>query len=61
MRLPYFLSPVVALAILALGVIYYVTRFLLFPRVFGYNLELVTVDLSDGSQVSRYRMRKSKG
>lgn len=59
--LPYYLSPVVALAILALGVIYYVTRFLLFPKIFGYNLDLVTVDLSDGSQVSRYKTRKSRG
>lgn len=59
--LPYYLSPVVALGILALGVIYYVTRFLLLPRVFGYKLELVTVGLSDGSQVSRYRMKKPKG
>ncbi|KAJ5578205.1 uncharacterized protein N7459_007169 [Penicillium hispanicum] len=51
--LPYYLSPVVALAILTLGVIYYVARFVLFPWVFNYELDLVAVDLSDGSQVSR--------
>ncbi|KAJ5204483.1 uncharacterized protein N7498_005362 [Penicillium cinerascens] len=59
--LPYYLSPVVAMAILALGVIYYVIRFLLFPKIFGYDLDLMTVDLSDGSQVSRYRTRKTRG
>ena len=37
--LPYYLSPVVALAILSLGVIYYVTRFVLFPWLFKYKLE----------------------
>lgn len=59
--LPYYLSPVVALAILALGVIYYVARFVLFPWVFNYKLELVAVGLSDGSQVSRYKIRKNSG
>jgi hypothetical protein len=54
--LPYWLSPVVALAILALGIIYYVIRFVLLPWIFGYKLDLVTVDLSDGSQVSRYQI-----
>lgn len=54
--LPYWLSPVVALAILALGIIYYVVRFVLLPWIFGYKLDLVTVDLSDGSQVSRYQI-----
>ncbi|KAJ6013635.1 hypothetical protein N7540_008226 [Penicillium herquei] len=56
--LPYYLSPVVALAILALGVIYYYGRWVILPRIFRYRLELVTVGLSDGSQVSRYKMRK---
>ncbi|KAJ5985793.1 hypothetical protein N7522_012989 [Penicillium canescens] len=50
--LPYWLSPVVALAILALGIIYYVGRFVLLPWIFGYQLGFATVDLSDGSQVS---------
>ncbi|CAG7916669.1 unnamed protein product [Penicillium olsonii] len=54
--LPYWLTPVVALAILSLGVIYYVGRFVLLPWIFGYRLELQAVDLSDGSQVSRYKM-----
>lgn len=50
--LPYWQSPVVALAILALGVIYYLGCFVLLPWVFRYDLELVAVGLSDGSQVS---------
>ncbi|KAJ5682387.1 hypothetical protein N7462_005552 [Penicillium macrosclerotiorum] len=57
--LPYYLSPVVALAILALGVIYYVGRFVLLPWIFKYELDLVEVGLSDGSRVSRYKARKS--
>ncbi|OKO93358.1 High-affinity methionine permease [Penicillium subrubescens] len=56
--LPYWLSPVVSLAILALGVIYYVGRFILLPWAFGYELDLVAVGLSDGSRVSRYKVRK---
>ena len=56
--LPYWLSPVVALGILALGVVYYLTRFVLLPWAFGYRLELAAVKLSDGSKVSRYKMRK---
>lgn len=56
--LPYWLSPVVALSILALGVIYYTLRFVVFPWVFGYRLELTKVGLSDGSQVSRYKIKK---
>jgi hypothetical protein len=56
--LPYYLSPVVAIAILALGVIYYVGRFVLLPWIFGYKLKLTTIDLSDGSQVSRYKIIK---
>jgi hypothetical protein len=54
--LPYWLSPVVAVAILALGIIYYVGRFVLLPWIFGYQLDFATVDLSDGSQVSRYQI-----
>lgn len=56
--LPYWLSPVVALSILALGVIYYALRFVVFPWVFGYRLELTEVRLSDGSRVSRYKIKK---
>lgn len=56
--LPYYLSPVVALSILALGVVYYLLRFVVFPWVFGYKLELRGVLLSDGSRVSRYKMRR---
>lgn len=55
--LPYWLSPVVALSILALGVIYYLLRFVLFPWVFRYRLELVEAELSDGSRVSRYKIK----
>ncbi|KAJ5082535.1 hypothetical protein N7532_011578 [Penicillium argentinense] len=57
--LPYYLSPVVALAILALGVVYYTLRFVALPWVFGYELESVAVGLSDGSQVSRYKIKRS--
>ncbi|KAJ5744653.1 hypothetical protein N7533_009523 [Penicillium manginii] len=57
--LPYYLSPVVALAILSVGVIYYTIRFVLLPWAFGYELEPVVVDLSDGSQVSRYKIKKT--
>lgn len=58
--LPYYLSPVVALAILALGIVYYTGRFVLLPWVFGYRLDLLAVGLSDGSQVSRYKIRKTR-
>jgi hypothetical protein len=54
--LPYWLSTAVSLAILGLGIIYYIGRFVLLPWILGYKIELVTVDLSDGSQVSRYRI-----
>ncbi|KAB8229493.1 amino acid/polyamine transporter I [Aspergillus alliaceus] len=57
-NLPYWLSPVVALGILSLGIIYYFLRFVLFPWVFRYALQPVAVELSDGSQVTRYRIRK---
>lgn len=59
--LPYYLSPVVALAILAVGVVYYLTRFVLLPWVFKYELESVRINLSDGSQVSRYKTKKTTG
>lgn len=59
-NLPYYLSPVVSLAILALGVIYYYGRWVILPWVFGYKLELVAVGLSDGSQVSRYKIKKAE-
>ncbi|GJP96299.1 hypothetical protein CBS115989_9882 [Aspergillus niger] len=57
--IPYWLSPVVALGILGLGVIYYLLRFVLLPWVFGYSLRPVTKDLTDGSRVVRYRMQKN--
>ncbi|KZF19186.1 methionine permease [Xylona heveae TC161] len=57
--LPYWLSPVVALAILSLGIIYYLIRFILLPWIFGYKLRLTAVQLRDGSQVSRYKIVKS--
>jgi hypothetical protein len=56
--LPYWLSPVISLAILALGVIYYYGRWVILPRIFDYQLDLVAVGLSDGSKVSRYQKRK---
>lgn len=56
--LPYYLSPVVALGMLALGVMYYLLRFVVLPWVFGYKLELRRVLLSDGSRVSRYKMKR---
>lgn len=56
--LPYYLSPVVALSILALGVVYYLLRFVVFPWVFRYRLELTEVGLSDGSRISRYKIKR---
>ncbi|KAF2725396.1 methionine permease [Polychaeton citri CBS 116435] len=53
---PYWLVPVVALAILALGFVYYALRFMFLPYLFRYRLNLVQVELSDGSQVRRYKM-----
>lgn len=53
--LPYWLSSVVALAILSLGVIYYTVRFVLTPRLFDYRHEKIQVELSDGSTVTRFR------
>ncbi|QKX63426.1 uncharacterized protein TRUGW13939_10596 [Talaromyces rugulosus] len=57
-NLPYWLTSVVALAILSLGIIYYILRFVLAPRIFGYVLQPVAVELSDGSQVTRYKVSK---
>lgn len=59
-NLPYWLSPVVALAILSLGGIYYTTRFIVPPWAFGYALEAVAVELSDDSAVTRYKARKAE-
>ena len=59
-NLPYWLSPVVALAILSLGVMYYTARFIALPWAFGYTLEAVAVELSDGSSVTRYRAKKTQ-
>lgn len=59
-NLPYWLTPVVALAILSLGVVYYVLRFVLVPWVFRYRLQPTAVELSDGSQVTRYKRKTSK-
>lgn len=57
-RIPYWLSPVVALGILGLGVVYYLLRFAVLPRLLGYSLHPVTKDLTDGSQVTRFLMLK---
>ncbi|RAH43656.1 amino acid transporter [Aspergillus brunneoviolaceus CBS 621.78] len=57
-RIPYWLSPVVALGILGLGVVYYLLRFAVLPWLFGYSLHPVTKDLTDGSQVTRFLMLK---
>lgn len=54
-QIPYWLSPVVSLSILALGFVYYGLRFVLLPWVLRYQLYPVAVKLSDGSQVTRYR------
>ncbi|KAF7552875.1 hypothetical protein G7Z17_g4026 [Cylindrodendrum hubeiense] len=53
--LPYWLSSVVPLAILALGIVYWSLRFVAFPFIFGYKLRIVEQDLSDGSKVTRFR------
>ncbi|RDW56405.1 hypothetical protein BP6252_14166 [Coleophoma cylindrospora] len=53
--LPYWLSSVVTLAILSLGIIYYAGRFVVIPRVLGYRHEKIQVELSDGSKVTRFR------
>ncbi|RAH71088.1 methionine permease [Aspergillus aculeatinus CBS 121060] len=57
-RIPYWLSPVVALGILGLGVVYYLLRFAVLPRLLGYRLHPVTKDLTDGSQVTRFLVLK---
>ena len=56
-NLPYWLSPIVALAILSLGVIYYTIRFIALP--WAYTLEAVAVELSDGSAVTRYKAKNN--
>jgi len=57
--LPYWLSPVVALSIVALGVPYYLIRFVALPWLFGCRLEASKTDLSDGSAVTRYKWVKN--
>ena len=57
--LPYWLSSVVALAILSLGIVYYLLRFVLAPFVFGYRHETLQKELSDGSAVTRFRRIKN--
>ncbi|KAH7359335.1 amino acid transporter [Plectosphaerella cucumerina] len=57
--LPYWLSSVVALAILSLGIVYYTLRFVLAPRVFGYRHTTLQKELSDGSTVTRFRRIKN--
>ncbi|KAL3425200.1 amino acid transporter [Phlyctema vagabunda] len=58
--LPYWLSSVVPLGILSLGIIYYLVRFVALPKAFGYTLVTRQEELSDGSTVSRYRRVKVK-
>ncbi|KAH7309206.1 amino acid transporter [Stachybotrys elegans] len=53
--LPYWLTSVVALAILSLGIVYYVLRFVLVPRIFGYRHVTWQKELSDGSTVTRFK------
>jgi hypothetical protein len=53
--LPYWLSSVVALAILSLGFWYYLLRFVIVPKIFGYRHEKIKVELSDGSTVTRFK------
>jgi hypothetical protein len=57
--LPYWLSSVVALAILSLGIAYYALRFVIVPRVFGYRHETLQKELSDGSAVTRFKIVKA--
>ncbi|KAF4975939.1 hypothetical protein FZEAL_7333 [Fusarium zealandicum] len=56
--LPYWLSPFVSVAIMALGIVYYVARFVLAPWVFGYRNERIQQELSDGSKITRFRRGK---
>ena len=58
--LPYWLSSVVALSILSLGVIYYAVRFVIAPLLFKYKHEEIKVALSDGSRVTRFRRVSTK-
>uniref|UniRef100_A0A8H7K604 Amino acid permease/ SLC12A domain-containing protein n=1 Tax=Bionectria ochroleuca TaxID=29856 RepID=A0A8H7K604_BIOOC len=53
--LPYWLSSVVPLGILSLGIIYYLLRWVIFPKVFRYRIEEVQVELSDGSKITRFK------
>lgn len=56
--LPYWLNPVVSIGILSLGILYYGVFFLLLPWAFGLALRPATIELSDGSHVTRYRLKK---
>ncbi|OLN88183.1 High-affinity methionine permease 3 [Colletotrichum chlorophyti] len=56
--LPYWLSSVVALGILSLGIIYYAIRFVVVPRLFGYRHREIQQELSDGSKVTRFQRVK---
>ncbi|CCF46111.1 amino acid transporters [Colletotrichum higginsianum] len=56
--LPYWLSSVVALGILSLGIIYYALRFVIVPRIFGYRHREIQQELSDGSTVTRFQRVK---
>ncbi|KAF5005344.1 hypothetical protein FDECE_8202 [Fusarium decemcellulare] len=53
--LPYWLSPFVSVAIMALGILYYAARFVIAPFVFGYKHERIQQELSDGSKITRFR------
>ncbi|WDK14759.1 methionine permease [Colletotrichum graminicola] len=56
--LPYWLTSVVALAILSLGIVYYTLRFVVVPRLFGYSHQEIQQKLSDGSKVTRFQRVK---
>ncbi|KAJ3961093.1 hypothetical protein N0V92_002225 [Colletotrichum tropicale] len=56
--LPYWLSSVVALGILSLGIIYYTLRFVVVPRLLGYKHQEIQQELSDGSKVTRFQRIK---
>ncbi|KAF4856259.1 High-affinity methionine permease [Colletotrichum siamense] len=56
--LPYWLSSVVALGILSLGIIYYTLRFVVVPRLLGFKHQEIQQELSDGSKVTRFQRIK---
>ena len=57
--IPYYLSSVVSLGIIFLGVPYYLLRFVVVPRIFGYTLWPQQRALPDGSAITRYKWVKS--